>query len=57
MTTEFQTLLNSPVWQVIDNHTGAAIGKPMKRRAAGRKVDRLDLAYGAYRYSVKQVQS
>ena len=53
---QFQEIAALPIWQVIDNHTGAAMGKPMKRRAASRKVDRLDLAYGAYRYSVKQVQ-
>ncbi len=53
---QFQAIAALPIWQVIDNHTGAAISKPMARRAASRKVERLDNAYGAYRYSVKQVQ-
>jgi hypothetical protein len=54
---QFQIIAAQPVWQVLDNHTGAAMGKPLNRRAASRKVDRLDNEYGGYRYSVKQVQS
>lgn len=53
---QFQIIAAQPVWQVLDNQTGVAMGKPLNRRAASRKVDRLDNEYGGYRYSVKQVQ-
>jgi hypothetical protein len=54
--TQFQALSAMPIWQVIDNHTMSAVGKPLNRKAASRKVDRLDNIYGGYRYSVKMVQ-
>jgi hypothetical protein len=44
------------IWQVVDNHTGLTMGKPLNRKAASRKQDRLDNVYGGYRYGVKQVQ-
>lgn len=45
------------MYQVIDRHTGLPVGKPCKTRvAASRKVDRLDNAYGAYRYYVASQQ-
>lgn len=38
---------------VIDRQSGKQVGQPCKTRiAASRKVDRLDNAYGAYRYYV-----
>ena len=54
---QLQIIAAQPVWQVIDKHTGKAMGKPLRRLAAFRKLDRLDNEYGGYRYSVKQVQS
>lgn len=43
-------------YQVYDRHTGKNMGKPMKSlSAACRKIDRLDLAYGAVRYGYKRV--
>lgn len=40
---------------VIDRHTGLQVGCAHKTRvSASRKVDRLDNAYGAYRYSVRR---
>jgi hypothetical protein len=54
---QVQTLHALPIWQVIDNHTGATMGKPLTRKGASRKQDRLDLEHGAYRYSVKQVRA
>ena len=45
-------------YQVYDRHTGLSVGKPLATRvAASRKVDRLDNAYGAYRYGVKAVET
>lgn len=41
---------------IIDRQTGKQIGKPYKSRvAASRRRDALDLAYGAYRYTVQRV--
>lgn len=41
---------------VIDRHTGQQVGKPHATRArASRRVDALDNAYGAYRYSVRAI--
>lgn len=43
-------------YQVYDRHTGYPVGRPLNTRAAAnRKVDRLDNAYGAYRYYVQIV--
>lgn len=45
---------NPVTYQVYDRHTGLNVGKPLATRAAAsRKVDRLDNAYGAYRYGVR----
>ena len=42
-------------WNVYDTHTKQNVGKPVSsRKAATRKVDRLDNAYGAYRYQAKR---
>lgn len=41
-------------YQVYDRHTDLNVGTPLATRAAAsRKVDRLDNAYGAYRYGVR----
>lgn len=41
-------------YEVIDRHTGQRVGKPYATRvAASRRVDKLDNAYGAYRYAVR----
>lgn len=44
-------------YAVVDRHTGEQVGKPYtsKNRARSR-VDALDNAYGAYRYTVKQIE-
>lgn len=42
---------------IIDRHTGQQVGKPCSTKAGARRAaDRLDLAYGAYRYSVKSLE-
>lgn len=44
------------IFQVYDRHTGLNLGKPLgTRKAAHTKVDRLDNAYGAYRYGVRTI--
>lgn len=40
-------------YQVIDRHTQIVIGTYKTRSRASNKVDKLDNAYGGYRYSVK----
>ena len=40
-------------YKVIDNQTGKVMGTYSSRKAASRKADKLDLAYGAIRYSVQ----
>lgn len=37
-------------YSVVDNHTGKIMVRGLSLRSASRKVDRLDLAYGGYRY-------
>lgn len=42
------------MWVVIDRHTKQQVGKPYTTaQGARRAVDRLDNAYGAYRYTAK----
>ena len=43
------------MYQVIDRQTQAVVGTYKTRVAASRRVDKLDNAYGAYRYYVKSV--
>jgi excisionase family DNA binding protein len=43
------------LYKIIDGKTGEIVGKPMAFRAAHRKADRLDSAYGACRYIVQPV--
>lgn len=41
---------------IIDRHTMQQVGKPYTdRKRARARVDKLDNAYGAYRYSVRTV--
>ena len=42
-------------YQVIDNRTQQVVGTFKKKQAARNKRDRLDMAYGAVRYSVREV--
>ncbi|MET3371986.1 hypothetical protein ABIC89_001027 [Variovorax boronicumulans] len=42
-------------YQVIDIQTKQPVGKPMSKQAARAKRNRLDLAYGAVRYVVREV--
>lgn len=42
-------------YQVIDRHTGTIVGTFKSKQAARNKRDRLDLQYGAVRYSVREV--
>ncbi len=57
--TERSTLcLNKVVlYQVIDRKTGAVCGQYSTRVAASRRVDKLDNAYGGYRYCVRVIAS
>ena len=42
------------MYTIIDRHTGKQVGKPYKSKARARtRVDVLDNAYGAYRYSLR----
>lgn len=43
------------MYQVIDKQTQKVISTHKTRVQASRKVDRLDNAYGAYRYFVKTI--
>ena len=45
------------VYLVIDNRTGATVGRFLNKQAARNKRDRLDTAYGAVRYSVREAQA
>lgn len=42
-------------YQVIDSQTGAVVGSYQNKQAARNKRDRLDLVYGAVRYSVREM--
>ena len=42
-------------FQVIDRRTGLVVGSFKSKQAARNKRDRLDLAYGAVRYTVREV--
>lgn len=42
-------------YAVIDRHTGMAVGNYGDRKRARRRADKLDLAYGAIRYGVREV--
>lgn len=45
------------MYQVYDRQTGKLMGKPVASlSAANRKIDRLDNAYGSYRYGYKCVE-
>lgn len=43
------------MYQVIDRQTGAVMGTYDSSIKARRRVDKLDNAYGAYRYYVKSI--
>lgn len=44
------------LYVIIDRQTGLQVGQPYKSRSrASRRVDKLDNAYGAYRYYVKPI--
>jgi hypothetical protein len=48
--------LSAPrVHAVIDRQTGAVVGRYKNQRAARTKCNKLDLAYGAIRYAVREV--
>ncbi len=42
------------MYRVIDSQTKQVMGTYSTRARASRKADKLDLAYGAYRYSVQR---
>ena len=42
-------------YQIIDRHTQAVVGTFKNKQAARNKRDRLDSAYGAVRYMVREV--
>lgn len=44
-------------YAVVDTKTSAVISLHATRKSASRKVDRLDMAYGGYRYTVRAVPS
>lgn len=45
----------SNVYQVIDCQTNTIVGTYDNRKAASRRADKLDLAYGAVRYTVRVI--
>ena len=45
------------MYAIIDRQTGLQVGKPYKDRIrASRRADKLDNAYGAYRYYVLRLE-
>lgn len=44
------------MYQIIDTHTKAVVGTYSTFIRASRRRDRLDIAYGAYRYRVEAVR-
>lgn len=42
-------------WWVIDRHTRCVVGTYRSLKAARRRVDRLDNAYGGYRYGMVRI--
>ena len=45
----------TPSYVVVDGRTGEVVSKPYKSRSrASARADKLDNAYGAYRYRVEQ---
>jgi thymidine phosphorylase len=49
--------MNAATYIVIDIKTGETVAKCKTRQAARNKRDRLDTAYGAVRYAVREVAS
>ena len=47
--------MNTNTYQVIDIQTKKVMGTHTSRAAASRRADKLDLAYGAIRYTVKTI--
>lgn len=48
--------MNEILFQIVNNQTGAIVGKPYKNKNRARtQRDKLDNEYGGYRYSVKEV--
>lgn len=50
--------MQNTTYQIIDTHTGLQIGRTYKysqRNRARSRADKLDMEYGAYRYSVRMV--
>ena len=48
--------MNAISYQVIDIQTKQVVATCSTRKAASRKADKLDLAYGAIRYTVRSVE-
>lgn len=44
------------VYLVIDTRTDAVVGRYKNRNRARNRADKLDNAYGAYRYTVRPVE-
>jgi hypothetical protein len=47
--------MDETTYQVIDIQTKAVVGTYKTRAAASRRADKLDMAYGAVRYTVKTI--
>ena len=52
-----KTMNHDTSYIVKDLRTGATVGRFISQTAARRKAERLDLTYGAYRYSVELVDN
>ena len=44
-------------YQIIDRHTGRLVGTYTNKTRAYNRADKLDLEYGAVRYSVRRVEA
>lgn len=55
MMTNIEELYKDAIFQVIDRQTGRIVGTYKNRNRARTQVDKLDNAYGAYRYSVRTI--
>lgn len=45
------------MYQVIDSKTGFIVATYPTRKQASRRADKLDMAYGAIRYSIRMIKA
>lgn len=50
-------LVSPATYATVDKHTGTIVGRATTLKAARRRADKLDNAYGAYRYGVREASA